>query len=242
MELTMVHLYPDSMSLYGEYANVSILRRHLEVMGVTVTLREIAREDELDVSDADFIYMGAGTENRQKSVLVSAPVYGPRLKAAAEDGAVLLFTGNAMEALGASVTDAAGKVWPGFALADFTTTETEERAPGDVVDLPVLWDAPAVGFMNKCSVTRGIATPLFKELPLGFGNDREHGAEGYVSGNVFGTHLTGPVLVKNPDFLDLVIRRLFARKGWEVPEALPVLPHEREAYAVTLRELQARVR
>ena len=147
-----------------------------------------------------------------------------------------------MEALGASVTDAAGKVWPGFALADFTTTETEERAPGDVVALPVLWDAPAVGFMNKCSVTRGIATPLFKELPLGFGNDREHGAEGYVSGNVFGTHLTGPVLVKNPDFLDLVIRRLFARKGWEVPEALPVLPHEREAYAVTLRELQARVR
>ena len=242
MELTMVHLYPDSMSLYGEYANVSILRRHLEVMGVTVTLREIAREDELDVSDADFIYMGAGTENRQKSVLVSAPVYGPRLKAAAEDGAVLLFTGNAMEALGASVTDAAGKVWPGFALVDFTTTETEERAPGDVVALPVLWDAPAVGFMNKCSVTRGIATPLFKELPLGFGNDREHGAEGYVSGNVFGTHLTGPVLVKNPDFLDLVIRRLFARKGWEVPEALPVLPHEREAYAVTLRELQARVR
>ena len=58
--------------------------------------------------------------------------------------------------------------------------------------------------------------------------------------SVFATHITGPVLVKNPDFVDLLLRRLFARKGWELPEVLPSLPHEREAYAVTLRELMAR--
>ena len=55
------------------------------------------------------------------------------------------------------------------------------------------------------------------------------------------THITGPALVKNPDFLDLILRRLFARKGWDAPEQLPVLPHEREAYRVTLAELQARI-
>ena len=242
MELTIAHLYPDSMSLYGEYANVAVLRRHLEAMDVAVTVRNFTCEDVLDFSDADFIYMGAGTERRQKSVLTAAPHYAAALKAAVERGAVVLFTGNAMETLGASVTDAKGKVWPGFGLADFTTVETDQRAPGDVVASPVLWEAPAVGFMNKCSVTRGVTTPLFKELPLGFGNDTEHGPEGYVSGNVFATHLTGPVLVKNPDFLDLFIRRLFARKGWEVSENLPVLPYEREAYAVTLRELQARIK
>lgn len=242
MELTIAHLYPDSMSLYGEYANVAVLRRHLEAMGVTVIVRNFTCEDVLDFSDADFIYMGAGTERRQKSVLIAAPHYAPALKAAVERGAVVLFTGNAMETLGASVTDAKGKVWPGFGLADFTTVETDQRAPGDVVASPTLWDAPAVGFMNKCSVTHGVTTPLFKELPLGFGNDAEHGPEGYVSGNVFATHLAGPVLVKNPDFLDLLIRRLFARKSWEIPENLPVLPHEREAYAVTLRELQARIK
>lgn len=242
MELTIAHLYPDVMSLYGEYANISVLRRHLEALGVETAVRTITFEDGMDVSGADFIYMGAGTENRQKAVLISAPVCGPRLKAAAEDGAVILFTGSAMETLGASVTDAAGKVWPGFGLADFTTVETDRRAPGDVVAAPALWDAPAVGFMNKCSATHGITKPLFSALPLGFGNEQEHGPEGYVDGNVFGTHLTGPVLVKNPDFLDIIIRRLFARKGWELPDRLPVLPHEREAYAVTLRELQARIK
>ena len=242
MELTIAHLYPDSMSLYGEYANVAVLRRHLEVMGVEVTVRNFSCEDTPDFSDADFIYMGAGTENRQKSVLIAAPHYTPALQAAAEGGAVVLFPGNAMETLGASVTDAKGQVWPGFALAEFTTVETDRRTPGDVVASPALWDAPAVGFMNKCSLTHGITTPLFKELSLGFGNDAEHGPEGYVSGSVFATHLTGPVLVKNPDFLDMIIRRLFARKGWELPERLPVLPHEREAYNVTLRELQARIK
>ncbi len=242
MELTIVHLYPDSMSLYGEYANVAVLRRHLETMGVEVTVRNYTCEDTLDFSDADFIYMGAGTENRQKAVLTAAAPCADALRAAAEKEAVILFTGNAMETLGASVTDVSGRVWPGFALAEFTTEETERRTPGDVVAVPALWDTPAVGFMNKCSLTRGVTSPLFRELPLGFGNEAEHGAEGYVSGNVFGTHLTGPVLVKNPDFLDVMIRRLFARKGWEIPETLPVLPHGREAYAVTLRELQGRIK
>lgn len=241
MELTILHLYPECMSLYGEYANIAVLRRRLEALGAAVKVREITLEEAADFSGADFIYMGAGTERRQKNVLTAGQRYAPALREAAEGGAVLLFTGNAMETLGASVTGAAGRVWPGLALADFTTVETERRVPEDVVALPALWDAPAVGFMNKCSVTRGITTPLFRELPLGFGNEADHGPEGYVSGDVLATHITGPVLVKNPDFLDLVLRRLFARKGWEAPERLPVLPHEREAYQVTLAELQARI-
>ena len=241
MELTILHLYPECMSLYGEYANIAVLRRRLEALGAAVKVREITLEEAADFSGADFIYMGAGTERRQKNVLTAGQRYAPALREAAEGGAVLLFTGNAMETLGASVTDAAGQVWPGFGLAEFATVETDRRVPGDVVAVSTLWDAPAVGFMNKCSVTRGITTPLFRELPLGFGNEADHGPEGYVSGDVLATHITGPVLVKNPDFLDLVLRRLFARKGWEVPERLPVLPHEREAYQVTLAELQARI-
>lgn len=242
MELTIVHLYPEVMSLYGEYANIAVLRRKLEAVGVTAAVRTITFEDKMDLSGADFIYMGAGTERRQKAVLASASACGPELKAAAENGAVILFTGNAMETLGASLTDAAGKVWPGYALADFTTVETDKRDPGDVVAASGLWDEPAVGFMNKCSTTRGITSPMFKELPLGFGNEAAHGPEGYVSGNVFATHLTGPVLVKNPQMLDFFVRRLFRQKGWECPETLPVLPHQRESYAVTLRELEARIK
>lgn len=240
MELTILHLYPDSMSLYGEYANVAVLRRHLEAMGVSVAVEAALFEDTPDFEHADFIYMGAGTERTQKAALSALLPHKEGLQAAIARGAVVLFTGNAMELLGASVTDAAGNAWEGLGLAAFTTVESNKRTPGDVVAHTDLWDSPAVGFMNKCSVTRGVEQPLFSRLSLGFGNEAEGGNEGYVDGNVFATHLTGPVLVKNPDFLDLIIRRLFAAKEWELPEHLPVLPHEREAYAVTLGELTAR--
>lgn len=240
MELNILHLYPDSMDLYGEYANLAVLRRHLEAMGVAVTVTECTCEDIPDFADADLIYMGAGTERSQKAVLLGLVHHADAFKAAVDRGAVVLFTGNAMETLGASVTDAKGRAWPALGVADFTTVETDRRTPEDVIATPTLWDSPVVGFMNKCSTTSGVTTPLFSALPLGFGNDRRGGAEGYVSGNVFATHITGPVLVKNPDFLALLLRRVFQAKGWPLPEALPVFPHEREAYAVTLRELRAR--
>ena len=242
MELTLLHLYPDTMSLYGEYANLSVLRRHLEALAVTVRLEKVTAEDVPDFTGADLIYMGAGTEGAQKAVLLGLTHHAAALRRALDRGCLLLFTGNAMETLGRSVTDAQGHVWGGLGLADFTTVETDKRFPGDVIAEPVLWSAPAVGFMNKCSTTAGITTPLFSSLSLGFGNEADRGPEGYADGGILATHLTGPVLVKNPDFTGLVIRRLFFAKGWPLPEKLPVLPHEREAYAVTLRELQARLK
>lgn len=244
MELTILHLCPDCMSLYGEYANIAVLRRCLDSLGVTVTVREITCEDTPDFSGADLIYMGAGTERRQKLALQKLLPGADGLARAVDQGALLFFTGNAMETLGKSVTDARGKVWDGLGLADFTTVETDKRDPGDVVAVSTLWDAstPIVGFMNKCSTTHDITTPLCGKLTLGFGNESEHGAEGYVSGNILATHITGPVLVKNPQFLHYIITRLFRQKGWEIPEALPILPHQQESYAVTLQELQARIR
>lgn len=241
MELNMLHLYPDCMSLYGEYANVAVLRRHLEALGVTVQVKECLLDDPADFTQADFIYMGCGTERTQKAALMTLKDRAGDLKAALDRGAVVLFTGNAMEILGRSVTDARGQQWPGMGMADFATVETYKRDPEDVIAHSTLWDAPVVGFMNKCSHTSGVTSPLFDSLKLGLGNEAEHGAEGYVDGNLFATHITGPVLVKNPDFVDLLIRRIFAAKGWELPGELPVLPHEREAYEVTLKELSARI-
>ena len=169
MELTILHLYPDCMSLYGEYANVMVLRRHLEVMGASVTVETALFEDAPGFQRADFIYMGAGTERTQKSALMALLPRKEELKAAVDRGAVLLFTGNAMELLGASVTDVTGDAWPGLALAQFTTVETDKRVPEDVIAHTGLLDGPVVGFMNKCSVTKGVASPLFERLSLGLG-------------------------------------------------------------------------
>lgn len=239
MELTILHLYPDCMSLYGEYANVMVLRRHLKAAGVSVTVETALFEDTPDFEHADFIYMGAGTERTQKAALAALLPHKEALQAAIDRGAVVLFTGNAMELLGTSITEEeSGKVWPCLGFGDFTTVETGYRAPEDVVARTSLWGSFVVGFMNKCSEIYGVTTPLFEQVERGPGNAGDGAPEeGYVNGSVFATHLTGPILVKNPDFTDFLIRRIFAAKGWEAPERLPNLPYEREAYGVTLKEL-----
>ena len=147
---------------------------------------------------------------------------------------------RAMELLGRSVTDKAGKVWPCLGLADFATVETDKRAPEDVIAHTSLWDAPAVGFMNKCGATRGVETPLLTGLAMGFGNEAEKGPEGFHWKNVFASELTGPILVKNPRLLDAIAAAICARRGLPLPEEKPSFPYAEAGYAITAEQLKLR--
>ena len=100
MELKILHFYPDLMSLYGSYANVSILKRTLEEMGNTVTVERVELGGDADLTHADFVYMGAGTERAQKAALLYFSKLGDAVKAAADAGVTMLFAGNSMELLG----------------------------------------------------------------------------------------------------------------------------------------------
>ena len=179
MDIKILHFYPDLMSLYGSYANVSVLKRALEAMGNTVTIETVAPGQEADVAGADVLFMGAGTERAQKAALKDFARFGEAVKAAAESGAAMLFCGTAMELLGKTITDAEGNTYDGIALAGFTATQGKKRLVEDVYGHTTLYAQPVVGFMNKCSVLSGVETPLLTDLELGCGNDGEKTAEGF---------------------------------------------------------------
>ena len=241
MNIKLLHLYPQAMSLYGEYANLTLLSRYLAWRGAEVEVKAVGCDEAPDFAGADLIYMGAGTERTQKAALGWLTPYQDALKKAAE-GALVLFTGNAMELLGASITDRTGTVYEGLGFGGFATVETDKRLPHDAIAKTGLFPEPVVGFMNKCSRTGGVEEPLFEAMTMGMGNEQEGGAEGFRRGNVVGTHITGPVLVKNPAFLAWIAQRILENRG----ETLPVpadkpdwLIHAEKAYQVTLEELSA---
>jgi len=239
MELKLIHFYPELMNLYGSYANLSVLRRALEAMGNTVTTETVQPGQPADLSDAAFLFMGAGTERAQKAAQADFLRFGEAVKAAAEDGCAMLFCGTAMELLGKTIADAEGHTYEGIGLADFTSTQGKKRFVEDVYGHTTLYDAPVVGFMNKCSLLSGVETPLITALDLGFGNEGTGGTEGFLRKNVIGSHLTGPLLVKNPRMLDAVISAIYARRG----ESLPALPRDEYAeagYSVTAEQLKQR--
>ena len=240
MELKIVHFYPDLMSLYGSYANVSVLRRYLEALGCTVTVQPVRPGEGADIAGADFLFMGAGTERAQRFAAGDFVQYGPTVKALAEDGCAMLFAGTAMELLGASVTDKDGETYSGIGLAAFTTVQGSRRIVGDVYGSTDLYPEPVVGFMNKCGETHGVGTPLLTGLTMGFGNEAEKGPEGFHWKNVFASELTGPLLVKNPRLLEAVAAAICARLGIPLPEERPAFPYAEAGYAITAEQLKLR--
>lgn len=240
MELTLLHFYPDLMSLYGSYANIVLLKHHLEDLGNTVTVFPIRPGEDAKIADVDFIFMGAGTERSQKAALADFTRFGSELKKAAQAGTTMLFSGTAMELLGSTITDAAGKSYEGIGLADFTSVQGKKRLVGDVYGPTDLYDAAVVGFMNKCSVISHVELPLLTSCDMGFGNERENGPEGFFQNHVFASELTGPLLVKNPLMLKAVITAIYQKRGAVLPERLPEYPYEETGYAITAQQLKLR--
>ena len=240
MEWKIVHFYPDLMSLYGSYANVSVLRRYLEALGHTVTVRPVRPGEDADIAGADFLFMGAGTERAERFAAEDFARYGAAVKAAAEDGCAMLFAGTAMELLGSSVTGKDGDAFAGIGLAAFSTVQGSRRIVGDVYGATDLFPEAVVGFMNKCGTIRGVETPLLTGLSMGFGNEAEKGPEGFHWKNVFASELTGPILVKNPRLLDAVIAAVCGRRGFSLPEERPSFPYAEAGYAITAQQLKLR--
>lgn len=236
MELKLLHIFDDVMNLYGEYANVAVMARYLTDLGHTVTVDTLSLYEKKDISGYDLYYMGAGTERKQKLALPQLLTYREALLRACDEGKVMLFTGNAFELLGASVTDSEGKTYDCLHLADFTTTEGTRRITGDCLAKFDETGDVLVGFMNKCSRTTGVKTPLFK-LQMGFGNDADRGAEGFRKNNCLGTHLTGPILVKNPAMLKYIARLLL---GADYADAV-TYSYMEKGYETTRSELQKRL-
>lgn len=241
MELCFLHFYPDLMNLYGSWGNVALLRRHLEDLGNTVTVKEIRPGEQADMEEADFIFMGAGTERSQKAALEDFARFGKEIRDAADDGVSMLFCGTAMHLLGQSITDVTGTYFMGVRVGNFNCMQGRKRFVGDVYGHTDLYQSPIVGFMNSCTLISGVLTPLLTELSMGFGNEQERGPEGFRKNNVFASELTGPILVKNPPLIRRVIAGIYDHRGQALPESLPAYPMEEESYRIACRELKTRL-
>ncbi len=234
--MKILHLYHDIMNLYGDYANLVAVKKLAEHNGADVTVDHRSIGGEVCLSDYDLIYIGSGTERNMKVVLEDMKRFKDDLSACVSGGKVILLTGNAFEMLGRSITDADGKVYEGLGLFDFDVTEqSTTRLVGDVIFDCGFLDSPVVGFINKCSEIKGIGEPLFT-VRMGLGNCDGDKGEGVRKNNLFCTHVTGPVLVKNPHLLTCLYTLI---AGAQPDESC--LEYEKKGYEVTLRELSKRI-
>jgi hypothetical protein len=223
------------MNLYGDYANVLAVKRTLEVDGEEVTVDKLSLGDYADWSKYDFIFIGSGTEKNQKVVLNDFRKYKEQIAAYIGAGKVLLMTGNSFEMLGKSITDGDGKLHEGLGLYDFTVTEERgKRYTSDIIATAGFLKQPLVGFINKSGMIYGVRNPM-DTVTFGIGNNADEMTEGICDRHFYGTHITGPVLMKNPHFLLHIAEQIMICKPTDVH-----LVYEKKGYENTLRKLSER--
>ena len=126
--MKLLHLYPNLMNMYGDYANILALKKHLEDQGLTVKVDYKDINEDIDFSLYDFIYMGSGTESKELIALNDIIRYKDEFKNLVNNNKVILFTGNASELLGKSIDDNLA-----LNVFDFKTQHTDKRYTGDVI-------------------------------------------------------------------------------------------------------------
>ena len=231
--MKILHFFPDLMNLYGDYGNLVVLRKHLEDQGFEVSVEAKEVGDDIKVADYDMLYMGSGTERNLMIALREIRKYRSELRIFIEEGKPVLFTGNAMELFGKKIDEE-----DGLGFLPFTVKQTKERYTGDVIVKSEEF-GEVVGFINKCSIIENgendkLFDYIFKDNNL---NDNDY--EGYRYQNLIGTHLIGPVLVKNPGMMEWLVRELC---GVEHRFKDVNYPYENDSYEITLSALKERIR
>jgi len=223
-EITITHLYPDKMCIYGDLGNVRTLVYRLEKLGFSPVVRNVHIGEALP-EWTDVYFIGGGQDNDQFEVFQDLLTKQQKLAVDIEDGVSLLAICGGYQLLGKTFLDAQGRSLDGLDILPVETkaadSSVHSRCIGNVLigaNIPELEETYLVGFENHGGQTYILphhnhakeGYPLGKVL-VGFGNNAVEKHEGYVYKNVVGTYLHGSCLPKNPELANWLIQRAVQR-------------------------------
>lgn len=215
MHLTLVHLYPTRMNLYGDRGNVIALRRRAEWRGWSVDVRLVEVGDPIPWDDTDCLFIGGGEDKHQTMIAEDFLARGDKVLEAAQAGLPVLAICGGYQLLGHDYETADGRTLPGLGWFDVHTRAGKVRSIGNVVVETRLGLTPntLVGFENHGGQTflEAGQEPLGRVL-AGHGNNGQDHTEGAVKLRSIGTYLHGSLLPKNPHLTDWLLAQVLERK------------------------------
>mgnify|MGYP001018901804 FL=1 len=216
MKLTIGHLYPELLNLYGDRGNIQCLMKRCQWRGIEAETIAFEMGDIIDFSKLDIVLLGGGSDREQMIVCEKLKEIQKDFKAYVEDNGVVIAICGGYQLLGSYYKTEQGMI-EGLSLVDMYTEQEEGRLISNIVLQSDLFEMPVVGFENHGGRTYLNGNKPFGKVLYGAGNDGKSGYEGVVYKNVIGTYLHGPLLPKNPQVSDYLIRKALERKyGGEV--------------------------
>lgn len=205
LKISIAHLYPKLLNLYGDMGNVITLKKRCEWRGIEVEFEEINIGDK--ICNHDLYFIGGGQDKQQEEVAQELYSHKSELISQRDDGAVFLGICGGYQLFGHYYQPHDRAKLLGISLMDAYTVAGKNRFIGNVtIETDFLKPNTLVGFENHSGLTylEGETKPLGKTV-IGNGNNGKDGFEGGRYKNVFGTYLHGSLLPKNPHFADYLI-------------------------------------
>ena len=221
MKITIGHLYPDLLNLYGDRGNIQCLMKRCQWRGIEAETIPFELEDEIDFSKLDIVLLGGGSDREQMLVCEKLKEIQKDFKAYVETYGVVIAICGGHQLLGNYYKTEQGTM-KGLELVDLYTEQGEGRLIDNIVLQSDLLDMPIVGFENHGGRTYIKDNKPLGKVLYGAGNDGKSGYEGVVYKNVIGTYLHGPLLPKNPQLADWLISHALEQKYGKKIELAPL--------------------
>lgn len=224
LKLTLTHLYPLFLNIYGDIGNIKVLQKRCEWRGIELDVRQFNIGDTLDVG-TDIFFIGGGQDRQQIEVSKNIQNYKSLLTDEYNNDAVFLGICGGYQLMGEYYQPHDAERLEGIGILDAYTVAGSTRFIGNVtaeIDYSKEKNT-LVGFENHSGLTylRGETTPIAKVI-VGNGNNGIDKTEGACSRNAFGTYLHGSFLPKNPHFADYLIKLALKKKYNDDIELEPI--------------------
>lgn len=220
MSITIGHLYPDLLNLYGDRGNTITLSKRCEWRDIDANVVDLGAGQDTDFDQIDLFFIGGGQDFDQHTLLADLGVGKPgskasRLQQAIENDVPVLAICGGYQILGEYYIDHEGQEATFIGALPMYTEAGDKRLIGNMVfRADAVEGSPVVvGFENHAGRThlRDGAYPLGTVLK-GYGNNGEDKGEGMRYRNVFATYSHGPLLPKNPQIADALLELALQRK------------------------------
>ncbi len=225
--IKILYLYPDMLELYGDYGNIQVLKYRIESRGYKAIIDRYSIGDTApSFNDYDIIFAGGGADNEQSILAEDLVKYKDNIKEAVNNGVFFLLICGAYQLFGKYYKGVEGNIIPGLEVFDYYTVanpDRKKRCIGNIVietnlctstdstDVLENLKTKVIGFENHGGQTFDISN-YFGNVLFGNGNKFGDSEEGFFKNNVIATYLHGPLLSKNPELCDYIIKYCLDRK------------------------------
>ena len=237
--IKILYLYPDMLELYGDYGNIQVLKYRIESRGYKAIIDRYSIGNAApNFNDYDIVFAGGGADNEQSILAEDLVKYKDNIKDAVNNGVFFLLICGAYQLFGKYYKGVEGNIIPGLEVFDYYTVanpDRKKRCIGNIV-IDTTLDAninieksansneyssdnidtlnlktKVIGFENHGGQTFDISNS-FGNVLFGNGNKFGDSEEGFFENNVIATYLHGPLLSKNPELCDYIIKYCLNRK------------------------------